>query len=242
MRRSTFEARLRAGAAVLAAAALLCACGGGGDAGGTLTVVFDYGAQQSTPTRSVEYCWYDSNSPVGGASTPGAVVPGAHYVIVSGSLAPGTSLDASTGVVSGYPSATGTYAATVQLTVSGYKGAATSTLTQQVYPITIEPQTFSTVNNLSSVILQIGYLDSLGGGVTEDRPHGLTLDYHLAAGSAPLPPGMTLDSHSGQIQGTFGAPAGVYAGIVMEASVINPQSTHTYTLAPYTLTVVHGGG
>ena len=226
---------MRAGAAVLATAAMTAGCGGGGGGGeDTISVVLGYG--QAAPAKSVEYTPYDSGSPVGGGA-----IPGAHFAVTSGQLAPGTSLDTTTGVVKGWPSATGTYSATVQLTISGYKGAATTTLTQQVYPIQIKPEMFSTVNNLSSVILQIAYLDSEGGLVTEDTPHGLTLDWHLAAGSAPLPAGMTLDAGSGQIQGTYGAPVGVYPGIVMEVSVINPQSAHVYTLAPYTLTVVHGG-
>jgi len=227
--------RARSGLVTLAAAALVAACGGGGGGGeDTITVVLGYG--QQAPARSVEYTPYDSGSPVGGGA-----IPGAHFALTSGNLAPGTSLDESTGVVRGWPSATGAYSATIQLTVSGYKGAATTTLAQQVYPIVMRPWGLGSFDNRSSAIIEIGYLDSDGGLVTEDTPHGLTLDYHLAAGSAPLPAGMTLDPHSGQIQGTYGAPVGVYPGIVMEAAVINPQSTHVYTLAPYTLTVVHGG-
>ncbi len=211
--------------------ALVSACGGGGG-DDTLTVAFGYDQGR----KSAIYTWSDSGSPVGGAT-----VPGAHFAITSGSLAPGTSLEASTGEVTGYPSATGTYSAVVQLTVGGYKGSATSTVTQVVDPIVMTPSIWTSVNNLSSVIFEIGYLQSDAGAITEDIPHGLRLDYHLAAGSAPLPPGMTLDASSGQIQGTYGAPVGVYPGIVMEAAVINPDSTHVYTLAPFTLTVTQGG-
>ena len=234
MRRPIVAPRLRALAGAGVAGLLVAGCGGGGGAEDTITVTLGYG--QQVPQKSVEYAWYDSSSPVGGGS-----IPGAHFAVTSGQLAPGTSLDASTGVVSGWPSATGSYTATVQLTISGYKGAASTTLTQAVYPITIQPYLFSTVNNQSSVIFEVGYLDSDGGGVGEDTPHGVTLDYRLAAGSGPLPEGMTLDPHSGQIQGTYGAPVGVYPGIVLEASITNPQSTHTYTLAPYTVTVQQGG-
>ena len=214
------------------AGSLLCACGGGADSQDTLTVAFGYDQGR----KSAIYTWADSGSPVGNAP-----VPGAHFAVTSGQLAPGTSLDAGTGEVTGYPSATGAYSANVQLTVSGYKGAATSTVTQFVDPIVMTPSVWTSVNNLSSVIFEIGYLDSDAGMVTENTPHGLTLDYRLAAGSAPLPPGMTLDASSGQIQGTYGAPVGVYPGIVLEAAVINPDSTHVYTLAPFTLTVTHGG-
>jgi hypothetical protein len=228
----TFVAR-RAWIVALAMAAMVSACGGGGGSGGddTLTIAFDYGQAR----KSATYTWSDSGSPTGGAT-----VPGSHFGIVSGNLAPGTSLDASTGEVTGYPSATGTYSAVVQLTVSGYKGSGTSTVMQVVDPIVMTASVWSSVNNLSSVIFQIGDLQSDAGVITEDTPHGLRLDYHLAAGSGPLPRGMTLDASSGQIQGTYGAPVGVYPGIVMEAAVINPDSTHVYTLAPFTLTVTQG--
>jgi hypothetical protein len=210
-RANNFAAR---GAWLVAVAmgALVSACGGASGGDDTLTVVFDYGQQAR---KSAVYTWSDSGSPVGGAT-----VPGAHFAVASGNLAPGTSLDASTGEITGYPSTTGTYSAVVQLTVSGYKGAGTSMVTQVVDPIVMTPSVWTSVNNLSSVIFEIGYLQSDAGVITEDTPHGLRLDYHLAAGSGPLPPGMTLDASSGQIQGTYGAPVGIYPDIVMEAAVI----------------------
>jgi hypothetical protein len=224
--------KLAAGAAAVLACALVSACGGGGGGDDTLTVAFGYDQGR----KSAVYTWADSGSPVGGAT-----VPGARFAITSGNLAPGTSLDASSGEVTGYPTTTGTYSAVVQLTVSGYKGSGTSTVTQVVDPIVMKPWGLGSFDNRSSVIIEIGYLDSDAGAVTEDTPHGVTLDYHLAADSAPLPAGMTLDASSGQIQGTYGAPAGVYPGIVMEATVVSPGGSHVYALAPYTLTVTQGG-
>jgi hypothetical protein len=221
----------RASLLAVAVGALVSACGGGGG-DDTLTIAFGYDQGR----KSAIYTWSDSGSPVGGAP-----VSGEHFAIVSGDLAPGTSLNASTGEVTGYPTATGSYSAVVQLTVSGYKGSARSTVTQVVDSIVMTPSVWTSVNNLSSVIFEIGYLESDAGMISEDTPHGLRLDYHLAPGSGPLPPGMTLDASSGQIQGTYGAPVGVYPGIVMEAAVINPDSTHVYTMAPFTLTVTQGG-
>ncbi len=215
-----------------AVCALLCACGGGGGGDDNLTISFGYSVDRKTPI----YTWADSGSPVGSTS-----MAGEHFVITSGSLAPGTSLDASTGQVTGYPTATGIYSAVVQMTVSGYKGSGTATVTQDIVPIVMTPWGLGSFDNASSAIIEIGFLDSEIGVVTQDVPHGVMLDYHLAANSAALPAGMTLDASSGQIQGTYGAPAGVYPGIVMEATLTNPVGSHVYSLAPYTLTVTQGG-
>ena len=83
MRRFAISPRVRAGAAALATAALTVACGGGGGGEDTISVVLGYG--QAAPAKSAEYTPYDSGSPVGGGA-----IPGAHFAVASGQLAPGT--------------------------------------------------------------------------------------------------------------------------------------------------------
>ena len=217
--------------AALALAGLLAACGGGGGgAGDTVSVTFDYGGARS---RAL-YTSVDTGEPVG-------TVPGAHFAVISGELAPGVTLDASTGEISGVATQTGTYSATVELTISGYTGSAKSTFQQSVVDVSLTPAPITTYHAGGSFFIQLGTLTATGvEGVVEDAPHGVDLVYRMAAGST-LPSALTLDAHSGLISGIENLPVGVYPDLLLEAVVTVGGVSHVYTQPAVTLTMLPQG-
>lgn len=217
----------------LALLALLAACGGGGGGSGsqdTISVTFDYGA----PRRQAMYTAVYTGDPVG-------TVPGAHFAVVSGALAPGVELDASTGAINGVPTQPGSYSATVELTIQGYSGSAKSTFQQSVVDVSLDPAPITTFHAGGSFFFQLGSLDAPDTeGVTEDAPHGVDLVYRMAAGSV-LPTPLVLDAHSGLISGIEGLPVGVYPQLVLEAVVTVAGVSHVYSQPAVTLTLLPQG-
>lgn len=111
------------------------------------------------------------------------------WSVVSGSLPPGLTLNSSTGVITGTPTATGTFCFTVQVS-----DANSWTTTKQLC-ITIYAPLAITTNSLLSGTIGIAYIQTLSatGGLT---PY----TWAIAPGSS-LPPGLTLSS-TGVISGT----------------------------------------
>jgi hypothetical protein len=219
---------LKISAAVLASL-VGAGCGGGGaGSGDTISVVFDYGAARN----GALYTSVDTGAPLIGP------VPGEHFQQVSGSFAPGVTLDASTGDVHGVPTQAGSYSAVVELTVSGYTGSAKSTFAQTVVDVSLVPAELTTYHTGGSFFIQLGVLTAAGTeGVVEDAPHGIDLTYRMAAGST-LPPALTMDAHSGLISGIENLPIGIYPGLLLEAVVTVGGVSHVYTQPAVTLTVL----
>jgi hypothetical protein len=129
---------------------------------------------------------YSSTIVVSGGVTPYT------FALASGSLPPGLTLNPNTGVISGSPTATGTYSFAVQVTDSSSGTAQTTTLT---CGITVNPPPITLSCPASSAQLGLYYSSQLmaSGGVP-------AYTYSVVQGS--LPGGLTLDSATGTISGT----------------------------------------
>ncbi len=149
----------------------------------------------------------------------GGVTP-YNWSLVSGSLPAGLSLNASTGVISGTPTAPGTFNFTAQVT-DGAKSTAT-----KAFAVTISPAALAitTASPLPGGTVGASYSQSLAatGGVTP---------YYWSITSGALPPGLALGASTGAIAGTPTAPG---------AFSFNAQVTDSARSAaakPFTLTV-----
>jgi hypothetical protein len=119
-------------------------------------------------------------------------VPPRTWSFGTGTMPPGLSLGATTGVISGRPTAVGTFTFTVRLTDS-----APTTVTSQPLQITIVPGplVIVTTGDLTRATVGSGYsftLQKLGGA----SPY----TWELASGA--LPAGLTLNAGSGVVSGT----------------------------------------
>jgi hypothetical protein len=110
------------------------------------------------------------------------------WAITQGSLPPGFTLNASSGVLSGTPTAAATYGFTVQLTDS------TKLSVSKPFTLTIAPQLVITTSSLANGQPNVAYSGQLAA--TGGTPPYLW----LLTGS--LPAGLTLDRSSGAITGT----------------------------------------
>lgn len=135
----------------------------------------------SPPTGSVGVS-YTHTFPVTGGVSPYT------FVIISGSLPPGLTLASSTGIVSGTPTASGTFPFTIQVTDND------SNVSSVPCSISISPL----IINCGSP--PVGFI-----GLFYDHTlpaSGGTPPYSFSVISGSLPPGLFLDTSSGEISGT----------------------------------------
>lgn len=183
-------------------------------------------------------------------SATGGTGTGYQFTVIAGSLPTGLTLDATSGVLSGTPTARGSFAFTVQVTDSGSHTAT------QAYAITIVGHTLSlapaSLPNGTNGTPYATQTFVASGGVA---PYG----YAVTAGT--LPPGLTLGT-DGVLSGTP-TSVGTYGFTVTATDVDGDTATGTYSVqiaagqvlavlppalpngfwgAPYTATVTATGG
>ena len=141
------------------------------------------------------------------------------WSVTSGSLPGGLSLDSSTGLISGTPTASGTYGFTVAVTDSG-NPAATATASLS---ITVAAPLVITTTSLPGATTGAAYEVTLAasGGVAP---------YTWSVTSGSLPGGLSLDSSTGLISGTPTA-SGTYGFTVAVTDSGNPAATATASLS-----------
>ncbi|MDZ4789319.1 MAG: glycoside hydrolase family 31 protein [Blastochloris sp.] len=141
------------------------------------------------------------------------------YALTSGSLAPGLSLNTTTGVLSGTPTTAGTYTATFTATNANGTGA----------PITLK----FTVVQASAPLISVGQTATgqVGTGFSYTlQATGLPTSWSLVSGS--LPAGITLNASTGVISGTpTGAGAFTFTvGASNAQGAANPNRPVTITI------------
>ena len=129
-----------------------------------------------------------SASVIGGAGTGAGT-----YTYTATNLPPGLSINASTGVISGTPSAGGTYAVTVVLTDAG---GATATLTSNI--VVVAPPYITTASPVTGATVGTAY--SSGTPLVTVQGAGGTGPYTWSA--TGLPTGLSINSSTGAITGT----------------------------------------
>ncbi|GAB2573510.1 putative Ig domain-containing protein [Dyella jejuensis] len=144
-----------------------------------------------------------------------------HYQVTSGALPPGMSLNSS-GVLSGTPTAAGTFTISVQATDSSTGTGAPFSKTG-AYAVTVGSPTVSiTPSSLSGAQVAAAYSQQL----TASGGNG---SYSFSISAGALPAGLTLSS-SGLLSGTPTA-AGSFSFTVMAKDSLNFSGSQSYTLA-----------
>jgi hypothetical protein len=139
------------------------------------------------------------------------------WSIMAGSLPAGLSLNATTGVISGTPTASAKPNFTVQVT-----DASTNSATQP-FSITIEPAVTITTTSLADGTLKVAYGATVGAAYA-------TLPVSWSISSGALPTGLTLNASTGSISGTPLA-SGTSNFTVMVTDSSNPPQTATRFLS-----------
>ena len=163
--------------------------------------------------------FYDSQLRATGGMTP------YNWAITSGTLPPGLSLTAATGVISGTPTTTGSYPITVLVTDSEITPAtATGTFTITINPT---PPLQITTSSLPAATQGVYYSNPVAatGGVPP---------YSWSLSSGPLPAGLTL-SGTGVIAGTPTGSSGDFPITVQVTDTLMNTAS-----APLTLTIAAG--
>lgn len=204
--------------------ATLVACGGGGGgptpntAAGNLQVTFAYAGMSTAPVRwesiDVSPTLYGI-----GANTP-------HFTLAQGQLPPGTTLNASTGAISGMLTESGSYSAVIRLTVDGFSGSLDAPISIAVgmplcgyFPNPVIVGTPITI-----------------GATLSTLPASATVSYRMTGGV--LAPGMSFSPATGVISGT---PTAIGSYNAAFECVIDWNGTTTTLQAPMALYVVDLG-
>lgn len=170
------------------------------------------GTPVTTATQGVAYAGFTATA--AGGTTPYAY---------SGTLPPGLSINASTGVVSGTPSTSGTYASNVVRVTDAVGRTAQLTTFQIVVGVGLSisgsPVTGATQNTA-----YVGFSIAGAGG---------TAPYTYSVAGGTLPTGITLNSSTGALSGTP-TGTGASAGIILR---VTDAVGSTANLAAFTITV-----
>ena len=161
--------------------------------------------------------------------------PSYTYSLASGALPAGTTLNTSTGTVSGTPTTLGAFSYTIQVTDSGTPTAQTATTT--TVSGTIAPVATLAITPAASATTQVGQ-----NYAQANVASGGTPTYHYSLASGALPAGTTLNTSTGTVSGTpTTAGAFSYAIKVTDSGTPTAQtattSTVSGTIAPSTLTI-----
>jgi len=148
------------------------------------------------------------------------------WSVISGSLPPGLALGASTGAITGTPTASGQYSFTLQVKDS----AASPQTASKQFGISVGATALQiTTNTLPNGILQVAYTATIAAT-------GGTPNYSWSIASGQLPPGLALMPSTGQITG-MPTTAGQFTFTVQ---VTDSSANPAPATQPFTLTVAAG--
>jgi subtilisin-like proprotein convertase family protein len=161
----------------------------------------------------------------------GGNAPYSNFMLISGSLPAGISLNAATGVLSGTPTAGGSFSFTVQVQDSTTGAGAPYTGTQN-YSLTVNP-----------AIIVLSTLPAAQVGATYNQtivPSGGTAPYTLQLTSGTLPAGLTFNASTGVVSGkpTAGGTFNFTVTATDSSTGTGPYTgshAYTFTVAPPTL-------
>ena len=143
------------------------------------------------------------------------------YAITSGSLPAGLTFNATTGALSGTPTAAGSFTFTVTATDSSTGNGPFSV--SQTYTLTVSAPTIAvTPATLPAPVVGTAYSQTLSAS-------GGTAPYVYSVGTGALPPGLSLNSATGSITGTPTA-AGSFTFIVQVTDANNFTETTPYAV------------
>ena len=185
-----------------------------------------------TPTASatIQVAQSYSQANVASGGTPSYT-----YSLASGALPAGTTLNTSTGTVSGTPTTAGAFSYTVKVTDSGTPTAQTATTT--TVSGTIALTATLAITPTASATTQVGQSYAQANVASGGTP-----TYHYSLASGALPAGTMLNTSTGTVSGTpTTAGAFSYAIKVTDSGTPTAQtattSTVSGTIAPSTLTI-----
>ncbi|MGB6054080.1 MAG: putative Ig domain-containing protein, partial [Burkholderiaceae bacterium] len=157
---------------------------------------------------------YSATLNAGGGTAP-------YTYALSGSLPAGLNLNPATGVLSGTPTAAGSFPITIKATDSGTSTGAPFSVTANYTLVVATPVISLAPASLPAGAAGVGYAATISASGGE-APYA----YSVIAGA--LPPGMTL-SRSGTLSGTPTA-AGTFELMVKAQDALNFSGTHPYSL------------